>query len=84
LHLDQTVRQHTVRNSLWLLASAATAAAEVVLIRPVLLLAYVWLPLQSAAVLGVSLALAALLAWRLWFKSRVYLLDFVAKRPDDR
>jgi hypothetical protein len=76
------VRQHTVRNSLWLLASAATAAAEVVLIRPVLLL--VWLPLQSAAVLGVSLALAALLAWRLWFRSRVYLLDFVAKRPDDR
>jgi hypothetical protein len=34
--------------------------------------------------MGASLALAALLVWRLWFRSRVYLLDFVAKRPDDR
>lgn len=35
--------------------------------------------------LGASLAaLAALLAWQLWFRTRVYLLDFVAQRPDDR
>jgi hypothetical protein len=41
--------------------------------------------LQAAALLGAGLAvLAALLAWQLWFRTRVYLLDFVAQRPDDR
>lgn len=39
---------------------------------------------QLTAVLAATLVLAAAAAWQLWFKPRVYLLDFVTKRPDDR
>jgi hypothetical protein len=47
-------------------------------------LLYLWLVLQLTAVLGVSLALAALAAFQAWLRPRVFLLDFVAKRPDER
>lgn len=42
------------------------------------------MPVQLTAVLCAALALAVWVAWQLWFKPRVYLLDFVAKRPPDR
>jgi hypothetical protein len=39
---------------------------------------------QLSAVLAATLVLAAAAAWQLWFRPKVYLLDFIAKRPDDR
>lgn len=41
-------------------------------------------PLQLTAVLCAGLALAAWAAWQVWMRPKIYLLDFVAKRPDDR